>query len=163
MFTRTITQITIKTPNPKCRLFCCLIEFICRLEIKSVILVYFRPLLWLVSKHPSNFLTSSTSPSSPPFPVWISTEACNYTVCNTGRRGSGCVESIYRSYLLCIWPDSEPIKLFYHPKQKPRWGGDLRQIKAWRKVLYRSILKKRRHLGFGVFKVIWSMMRTYST
>jgi hypothetical protein len=33
------------------------------------------------------------------------------------------VESIDRSYTLCIGPDSEPIKLFYHPKQKPRRGG----------------------------------------
>jgi hypothetical protein len=36
--------------------------------------------------------------------------------------GSGCVESIYRSYKLCISPYSG-IKLLHRPKQKPRRGG----------------------------------------
>ena len=43
-----------------------------------------------------------------------------------GWRGSGCVESIYRSYTLCIWPDSKPTKLIYpelsnHDRLKPIW------------------------------------------
>ncbi len=29
----------------------------------------------------------------------------------------------YRSLTLCIWPDSEPTKLNYHPKQNLRRGG----------------------------------------
>jgi hypothetical protein len=33
-----------------------------------------------------------------------------------------------------IWPDSEPAKLLYHPKQKPRRGWGLRQINTCRKV-----------------------------
>jgi hypothetical protein len=45
----------------------------------------------------------------PPLPVWISTGVCIYTVCYGGR--SGCVESINRSYTLCIWPDCKPAKL----------------------------------------------------
>ncbi len=65
-----------------------------------------------------------------PFPVWISTGVHIHT----GRgRGSGCVESISR-YTLCIWPDSEPTKLLYHPKQKHRRGGGLRQINTCRQV-----------------------------
>ncbi len=34
--------------------------------------------------------------------------------------------------------------------------GGLRQINSCRQVLCRSTFKKRRHLGFGVFIVIWS-------
>jgi hypothetical protein len=33
------------------------------------------------------------------------------------------VESIYRSYTLCISPEAEPTKLLFHPKQKPEGGG----------------------------------------
>jgi hypothetical protein len=74
---------------------------------------------------PSNLTFSLVHlPSLPPFPVWISTRVCIHTVCKGG--GSGCVESIYRS-----WPDSEPTKLLYRPKQKPRSGGGLRQINTW--------------------------------
>ncbi len=39
-----------------------------------------------------------------------------------------------RTLALCIWPDSEPIKLLDHPKQKPRRAGGLRQINTCRKV-----------------------------
>ena len=39
-----IDQITIKTPNPKCRLYCCLIEFIDWRNSQSC--WYCRPLLW---------------------------------------------------------------------------------------------------------------------
>ncbi len=51
-----------------------------------------------------------------------------------GREGIDCVESIYMSYTLCIWPDSEPTKLLYHPKQISRRVGDLRQINTCRQV-----------------------------
>jgi hypothetical protein len=63
---------------------------------------------------------------------------------------SGCVESIYISYTQCVLPDSDPTILLYHPKRKPRRVGGL--------SLYRSVFKKRRPLGFGVFVVIWSMV-----
>jgi hypothetical protein len=72
-----------------------------------------------------------------------------YCMCKRGERGSGCVESIFRSYTLCT-------KLLYHPKLKPRRGGGHRQKNT--KYLYWSIFKKRRHLGFGIFIDIWSMM-----
>jgi len=36
----TMDQITIKTPNPKCRLYWCVIEFIYRLAIQSVMLLF---------------------------------------------------------------------------------------------------------------------------
>ncbi len=51
-----------------------------------------------------------------------------------GGRGSVCVESIYRGYTLCIWPDSEPTKLLYHLKQKSRRGGGHRPINTSRQV-----------------------------
>jgi len=49
-------------------------------------------------------------------------------------------------------------KIAFPPKTKPRRGGGLRQINTCAaKSLYRSIVKKRRPLGFGVFIAIWSM------
>ncbi len=54
------------------------------------------------------------------------------------------MESIYRSYTL--WPLSEPTKLLYHPKQKPRRGPQTDKQPA-AKFHYRSIVKKSRHLG----------------
>jgi hypothetical protein len=60
----TIDQITIKTPNPKCRLYWC--NRVYRLEIQSVMFVFSTP---LVNERPSNLLTGSTIPLSPPFPV----------------------------------------------------------------------------------------------
>ncbi len=52
--------------------------------------------------------------------------------------GRGCwvvFETIFcRSLKLHIWPDSQPAKLPYHPKPKPRRVGGLRQINSCRKV-----------------------------
>jgi hypothetical protein len=81
---------TIKTPNPHCRLYCCLIEFVDWIYSQSW--WYFRPIFWtsapltlsLVHLHPP-----------PPFQVRISTGICIHTVCNGGG-GLGCVESIKR-------------------------------------------------------------------
>ncbi len=93
---RIMDKITIKTPNTKCRLYWCLTECIyC----------------------PSNLLTGS----HPPPPVWISTGLCIYTVYN-GEGGSGCVESIQRSYTRCILPDSEPTHCFTTPNKNQ--GGE---------------------------------------
>ncbi len=103
-------QITIKTPNPKCRVYWCLIEFIDWRYSQSC--WYFWPLLW--TNTPVTF-SLVCLPPLPHVPVRISTGVCVYTVCNRERRGSGCVESIYRSYILYIWPDSETTKLLYHP------------------------------------------------
>jgi hypothetical protein len=147
-------QIPIKTPNPKFRLYWCLIEFIDWRDSQSC--WYFRPLLW--TSAPLTF--SLVHPF--PFPVWISTGVCVHTVCKGGGegKGSGCVESIYRIYTLCIWPDSEPTKFLYHPKPKPRRGGGLRQIRTpAAKYFYWSIFKKSLHLGFGVFIDICSMLK----
>ncbi len=58
------------------------------MEIQSVMLIFSTPLLAPL------YLLSSSLPR--PFPAWV---------------------SIYRSDTLCIWPDSEPPKLLYHPKQ----------------------------------------------
>ncbi len=56
-------------------------------------------------------------------------------------------------------PDSEPTKLLYHPKQKPRReGGRAQKDKYLPPSTFTGQLKKSRHLGFGVFKDIWSMI-----
>jgi hypothetical protein len=79
--------------------------------------------------------------------------------CVTGGGGGGsdCVESIYRSYTLCIRPESEPTKLLYLPKPKPGRGGGLRQINSFRQIPLQVNFLKRRPLGFHIFLVIWSM------
>ncbi len=52
---RAMDQISIKTPNRKCRLYCCLIEFrVYRPKIQSVILVFSTP---LENLRPPNLLT----------------------------------------------------------------------------------------------------------
>jgi hypothetical protein len=64
-------QISIMSPNPKCRLYLCLIEFIDFIDWRySQSCWYFRPLLWT-----STSLTFSLVhlPPHSPFPVWIST------------------------------------------------------------------------------------------
>ncbi len=67
-------------------------------------------------------------PPPPPFPKYST-----YRQCVAGRGRGGVVwvvlETIFcRSLTLYFWPDSEPTKLLYHPKQKPRRVGGLRQI-----------------------------------
>ncbi len=44
VYDKPMVQITIKTTNPKCRLYWCFIEFN-RLEIQSVMLVFSTPLV----------------------------------------------------------------------------------------------------------------------
>jgi hypothetical protein len=74
-------QISIKTPNPKCRLYWCLIEFMDWRYSQTP----FRPLLWTSAP-----LTFSLVPPPPPlFPVWISTGVCIHTACKMGGGGSG--------------------------------------------------------------------------
>ncbi len=108
---RTIDEITIKTPNPKCRLYWWLIEFIDWWYSQSC--WFFRPLLWTIAP--------LTLPA--PFLLCVlSVQVYIFIQCVTGGRGSGCVESINRSYTLCIRPVSETAKLLYHLKQKPRRG-----------------------------------------
>ncbi len=76
-----IDQVTIKTSNPKCRLYWCLIGFKDWEYSKSC--WYFRPLLW--TRAP---LTFSLVHPPPPFPVWISTGVCIYPLCNRGEGAS---------------------------------------------------------------------------
>ncbi len=58
--------------------------------------------------------------------------------------------TIYKSYTLCIWPDSEPTKLLYHPNRKPRRRVGLRQRHTCRQVLLLvNSLKK------PTFRVLW--------
>ncbi len=63
---RTMDQITIKTPNPKCRLYWGLIEFIDWRYSQSC--WYFRPALWSIAALTFSLVSSPLTP----FPVWIS-------------------------------------------------------------------------------------------
>ncbi len=78
-----MVPISRKTPNPKCRLYWCLLEFIDWRHSQSC--WYFRPLLW--TSAPLTFsLVHLPPPPSPPFPVWISTGVCTVFIqCVTGE------------------------------------------------------------------------------
>ncbi len=67
--------------------------------------------------------------------------------------GSGCVESIYRSYTLYM-TRFRTYKIALPPQ---RGEGPRRQINTCRHVPFRLILKKNRHSGFGVIIDIWSI------
>ncbi len=56
---KSMDQISIKTPKPKCCLYWCLIEFTDWRYSRSCL--YFRPLLWTCA--PSNLLTGSPTPT----------------------------------------------------------------------------------------------------
>jgi hypothetical protein len=87
-------QITIKTPNPKCRLFWCLIEFYRLVSYVGI----FDPSCKL-----SPLYLLSSSPPPPPLPVWKSTYRSSHCIqCVTGAGGMGYVESIYRS-INCVF------------------------------------------------------------
>ncbi len=76
-------QISTKTPNLKCRLYCCLIEVIDWKYSQSC--WYFRPFLW--TSAPLNFSLVHL-PHSPPSCVWISTGVHVLIQCVRGG-GSG--------------------------------------------------------------------------
>jgi hypothetical protein len=117
-----------------------------RLKIRSVKLVFWA-LLW--TSVPRTFSLVHLPP--PPFHVWISTEVCIFTVCS----GGGGHRVVLRAYTGVIHSVVDQI-----PNQQNCFTtqGDLGQINTCRQVLYRSIFKKSRHLGFGVFIGIWSMV-----
>jgi len=62
---------------------------------------------------------------------------------------------LWRASTGVIHAFSEPTKLLYRPKQKPRRGGASDRQTPAAKSLFKSIFKKRRPLGFGVFILIW--------
>ncbi len=90
-------NICIKTPNPSCRLYWCLIEFIDWSYSQSC--WYFRPLLW--TSAPLTFSVVHL-PLLPSFPVWISTGVCIHTVCNRGGGIGGLrqINTCRKAYLL---------------------------------------------------------------
>ncbi len=101
-----------------------------RLEIHSVMLVYFRSSC--MNCCPSNLLSGSSLP--PLIPSLC--EQVYSTQCVRGGGGCGVLlETIFcRILTLCIWPDSEPKKLLDHPNQEPRKEGGLRLINTFRKI-----------------------------
>jgi len=87
-------EITIKTPNHKCRLYWCFIEFIDSRYSQSW--WHFRLRLWNIAP-----LTFSLT-HLPSFPVWISTGLCTYTVCKWGEGIGLCgdyIQELYTVYL----------------------------------------------------------------
>ncbi len=92
-------QVNIKTPNPKCRLYWCLIELI-DLRYSQSCWLFSTP---LVNNAPLIF---SLVHLPPPFPVLISTGVCINTVCNRGGGIRLCAEHIqelYTVYLTRFW------------------------------------------------------------
>ncbi len=81
----TMDEGSIKTPNPKCRLYWCLIEFIDRRYSQSC--WYFRPLLW--TSAPLTFYR--TSPTFPHFPKYTN---------SVWQRGGRVVLSCVIDYIL---------------------------------------------------------------
>ncbi len=136
-------QISTKTPNPKCRLYLCLIEFIDWRNSQSR--WYFQPLLW--TSAPLTFSLVHFLPF-PPFRVnkYSGTYVFIQFVTGGGGGGGGrvssCVESIYRSVFDQI-PNLQ--KCFTTPNKKEGRGPETN------KHLYRPIFKNSRHLGFGVY------------
>jgi hypothetical protein len=111
LWTVLMDQITIKTTNPKCRLYWFLIEFMIGDTVSHVGI--FDPSCELVNLWTP--LTFSLVRLPPPrFSVWIST-GLFFIQCVTGGGGDWVVCRAM-SYTLCIWPDSEPTKLLYHPR-----------------------------------------------
>jgi hypothetical protein len=119
-------QLTIKKPNPKCRLYWCFIEFIDWRYSQPCWLVFSTPLL-----NYSAPLTFSLVhlPSLPSVNKYRDT-VCIYTVCTGGGwgRGSGCVESIYRSYSVAwragtttsfLYSVPSPLRLFKNTSTDP--------------------------------------------
>ncbi len=141
-------QITVKTPNPKCRLHCCLIEFIDWRYSQSC--WYFWPLLW--SSAPLSFSLVDL----PPPPPCVNSI---YTVCNRGEGGWNQV--VWRAstgVLHSVLDQTKPTKLFYHPNKNLGGEGGLRQINTCRQIPLQVNFKERRPLGFDVFIVIWSIV-----
>ncbi len=71
-------------------------------------------------------------PSGPPFPK------SKYIIYRQFVAGT----IFCRGLKLCIWPDSEPTKLPYHPKQKPRRGGGPLLVNFYEKADYRVVSLK---------------------
>jgi hypothetical protein len=110
---------------------------------------YFRPSF--VNCCPSNLLSGSPPP---PFPV---SKYSIYRQCAARKWVGGCwvlLETIIcRS--LTPWPDSEPMKLLDHPKQKPSRGGGLRQINTCRKVPLQVKFFRWRHFALVSIRLIF--------
>ncbi len=89
----TMDQIYINTPNPKCRLYWWLIEFIDWRYIQSC--WSFRPLLW--TSAPLTF-SQVHLPPPPPFPAWKNTGVCIH-----GGWGIGGFRQINTSRQILYW------------------------------------------------------------
>ncbi len=87
-------------------------------------------------------------------------QVCIHSVCNRGGEGIRlCGKHIQELYLHCVFDQIPYLQNWFYTPNK-NLGGGLRQINTCRPVpiYYRSIFKKRGHLGFGVFLDIWSML-----
>jgi hypothetical protein len=130
-------EITIRTPNPKCRLYWCLIEFIGWRYGQSC--WYFRPLFWNIAP-----LTFSLVHLSPPSQVYV-------FICTVWQEGGG-DRVVWRSYtrvIHCVFDQIPSLQnCFTAPNKKPWRGGGLRQISTCHQVHLQVNFKKSGHLGF---------------
>ncbi len=128
-----IDQITVKTPNTKSRLYWCL-NRVYRLEIQSVMLGWyiFSPLLW--TSAPLTF-SQIHPPPLLPFPEWIITGECLYTVCNRKGGGDRVMWRASTWVIVCVFDQIPNLQnCFITANKKARRGGGLRQIKTCREV-----------------------------
>ncbi len=113
----------LKTRNPKCRLYWCLIEFIDRRCSQSC--WYFRPSF--VNYWPANLLSGS-----PPAPL---PKDIIYRQCGAG---GWCWDHILQEFNTLFLARFRTYKIALRPQtQKSRRGGGRRQINTCRKSLYR--------------------------
>jgi hypothetical protein len=120
-FHRRRTQITIKTPNPKCQLF---LKCTSKGTWRRQVFIGLRPR------------------SPPPTPVthWMNTDPCTYSHRDGGGRG-------------VRWT-SEKVRGALVHKRGQKYQHDWLGLQSINSIKH----QKRRHLGFGVFIVIWSMV-----
>ncbi len=126
-------QITIKTPNRKCRLYWCRVYW---LEIQSVMLVFSTPLLWPIV--PLTF-SQVHVPPPPSFSVWLSTyryrlvlrrEHFIYSNFVWGGRGGVDVSGPWRlvcfgAALTWLWLGLKSAEELSH---SPQWGSTVRTL-----------------------------------
>ncbi len=119
-----------KEPNPKCRLYWYLIEFMnwrssqsCRYS------KYFQPHLWNIA--PSNIITGSPPPHPPCVNKYRSIPCITIYTVYKGGGESGCVWRAYTGVIHCVFDQIPNLQIGLPPQTKRGWG--LRQINTWNK------------------------------
>jgi hypothetical protein len=102
-------------------LFLLVFNRVYRLEIQSVMLVFLTPLVKYCS---SNLLTSSPPPSSPLFPVRLSTGLCFIQYVTMGGGGGRVVWRAYTGVIRCVFDQIPNLQnCFTTPNKNPGGRG----------------------------------------